>query len=82
MKFCSLKSFHFAVFFLLLANDSIWLTPPPTLGSDRPLQLVGLKITKSCRNMLEVAGQASQAHYHSICGEILPNLILENVFLD
>ena len=52
-----------------------------TLGSDRPLQLVGVKITKSCRNMLEVAGQASQTHYHSISGEILPHFYVKNTFL-
>ena len=52
-----------------------------TLSSDRPLQLVGVKITKSCRNMLEVAGQASQTHYHSISGEILPHFYVKNTFL-
>ena len=31
--------------------------------------------------MLEVAGQASQTHYHSIAGEILPHLYIKNIFL-
>ena len=52
-----------------------------TLGSDRPLQLVGVKITKSCRNMLEVAGQTSQTHYRSNSGEILPHFYVNNTFL-
>ena len=52
-----------------------------TLGSDRPLQLVGVKIAKSCQNMLEVAGQASQTHYHSISVEILPHFYVKKTFL-
>ena len=31
--------------------------------------------------MLEVAGQASQTHYHSISGEILPHFYVKNTFL-
>ena len=31
--------------------------------------------------MLEVAGQASQTHYHSIAGEILPHFYEKNTFL-
>ena len=31
--------------------------------------------------MLEVAGQASQTHYHSIYGEILPHFCVKNTFL-
>ena len=31
--------------------------------------------------MLEVAGQASQTHYHSISGEILPHFYVKNNFL-
>ena len=52
-----------------------------TLGSDRPLQLVGVKIAKSCQNMLEVAGQTSQTHYHQIFGQILPHFYVKNTFL-
>ena len=55
--------------------------PPPTLGSDRPLQLIVVKITKSCQNMLEIAGKASQTHYHSNSGEILPHFYVKNTFL-
>ena len=51
------------------------------LGSDVPLQLVVVKITKRCRNMIEVAKQASQTHYHSVAGEILPHLYVKNIFL-
>ena len=54
--------------------NRVILVPPPTLGSDRPLQLIGVKITKSCRNMLET-------HYHSISGEILPHFYVRNTFL-
>ena len=31
--------------------------------------------------MIEVAGQASQTHYHSISGEILPHFYVKNTFL-
>ena len=31
--------------------------------------------------MLEVARQASQTHYHSICGEILTHFYVKNTFL-
>ena len=71
-------------FFLMLAcPKKAWHypSPPLTLGSDRPLQLVWVKITKRCRNRLEVAGQASQTHYHSISGENLPHFYVKNTFL-
>ena len=48
---------------------------------DVPLQLVGVKITKSCRTMLEAAGQASKTHYHSISDEILPHFHVKNIIL-
>ena len=31
--------------------------------------------------MLEVAGQATQTHYHSISGEILPQFYVKHTFL-
>ena len=31
--------------------------------------------------MLEVTGQATQTHYHSISGEILPHFYVKNIFL-
>ena len=31
--------------------------------------------------MLEVAGQVSQTHYHSISGDILPHFYVKNTFL-
>ena len=55
--------------------------PDCTLGSDVPLQLVGVKITNSCRSMLEVTRQASQKHYHSIAGEILSHFYINYIFL-
>ena len=36
---------------------------------------------KSFRNILEVAGQASQTYHHSISGEILPQFNVKNNFL-
>ena len=32
--------------------------------------------------MLEVAGQASQTHHHSISGEILPHFYVKHIFVD
>ena len=46
-----------------------------------PLGQITIKITKRCWNMLEVAGQAYQTHYHSISCEILPHFYVKNIFL-
>ena len=55
--------------------------PDCTLGSDVPLQLVGVKITNSCWPMLEVTRQASQTHYQSIAGEIWSHFYVNYIFL-
>ena len=43
-------------------------------------KIVGVKITKSCRTMLEVVGQASQTHHHSFAGEVLPHFDVKKHF--